>query len=282
MMQTKKIPISVIVLTYNEEINLSGCLASIKWSDDIIIYDSNSTDKTLEIAQEAGCRIYQREFDNYASQRNAALEKVSYKHPWILMLDADERVTSEVVDELQDFLQTNPSEVALARIRRKDMFMGHWLRRSSGYPTWFARIMKIGHVEVKRAINEEYYAKGEVILLKSHLLHYPFNKGVNYWFERHNRYSDMEAIALRQETAQAFHWQEIFSGNPIIRRKTMKQLAYRLPGRPILVFLYLYIVRLGLLDGYAGFSYCTLRSIYEYMIDLKTIEIKRRDKNMSL
>ena len=274
-MQTT-LPISVVILTYNEAVNLPGCLQSVGWSDDIVIYDSQSTDQTSKIAQQAGCRIYQRKFDNYAAQRNAALTEVVYKHEWLLMIDADERTTHEVVSELRKFLQGNHANIALARIRRKDMFMGRWLRHSSGYPTWFARLMKVGHVVVKRAINEEYEADGEVVLLDSHLLHYPFNKGVNYWLERHNRYSDMESVALHNETKDPFYWSQLRSTDPIQKRKAMKQLAYRLPGRPLIVFLYLYIVRMGFLDGYAGFSYCILRSIYEYMIDLKAVELTNR------
>jgi glycosyltransferase involved in cell wall biosynthesis len=276
------LPMSVVILTYNEEKNLPDCLHSLAWSDDIVIYDSYSTDKTTEIAEEAGCRIYRRNFDDYASQRNAALAEVRYKYPWLLMLDADERVTNEVFAELQHFLQTVPSTVALARLRRKDMFMGRWLRRSSGYPTWFARIMKVGHVTVKRAINEEYEADGDVVLLQSHLVHYPFNKGMNYWLERHNRYSEMEAAVLSQESVQPIYWHNLFSKDPILKRKALKHIAYKLPGRPLIVFLYLYVIRSGWLDGYAGFSYCMLRSIYEYLIDLKVTEIGWKRLGMPL
>lgn len=272
--------VSILLLTLNEEVNLPACLESIKWSDDIVVFDSHSTDRTVEIANMAGTKVVERIFDNYAAQRNAALNEVEYKHPWVLMVDADERVTPELRNEIEAVLSKEKSEITLYRIRRKDMFMGKWLRRSSGYPTWFGRLFKVGHVWVEREINEEYHTSGKIGYLQSHFIHYPFNKGVAYWFERHNRYSSMEASSLIQELRVPLELRKIFSSDPIIRRRILKQLAYRMPGRPFLAFCYLYLFRLGILDGRAGLTYCILRSIYEYMIDIKVKELQRREKGL--
>jgi hypothetical protein len=111
-------------------------------------------------------------------------------------------------------------------------------------------------VRVEREINEEYHTDGEIGHLQEHLTHYPFNKGISYWFERHNRYSTMEVEALVQEVSASFCVSELFSRDPVVRRKALKQLAYRLPGRPFIVFAYLYFARLGFLDGRAGLTYC--------------------------
>ena len=273
--------ISVSVLTYNEELNLPACLQSVEGCDDIVIYDSHSTDGTCKIARDYGVRVFQRKFDNYAAQRNAALLEVEYKYPWLLMLDADERVTPELFSELGQRVRPE-SKASLFKVRRKDMFMGRWLKRSSGYPTWFGRVMRPGHVRVEREINEEYHASGEVRYLKEHLLHYPFNKGVSYWYERHNRYSSMEAKALIQESAGPLSPRDFFSSDPGARRKALKQLAYRLPGRPLLVFFYLYFARMGFLDGGPGMTFCTLRSFYEHMIDVKARELKRRASGQAI
>ncbi len=272
--------ISVLILTLNEEINLPGCLESIKWCDDIVIFDSYSTDRTIEIARAAGARVFQRNFDNYANQRNAALTDVEYKYSWLLMLDADERATPELEREIQATIKSGNKKTALYRVRRKDMFWGKWLHRSSGYPTWFGRFFHIGKVHVEREINEEYHTDGEIGHLQEHLSHFPFNKGIAFWMERHNRYSSMESQALLQEIRKPLEFQKVFSSDPTIRRKTLKQMAYRMPCRPFFVFIYLYLIRMGILDGKPGLTYCILRSIYEYMIDVKVKELRRREKGL--
>jgi len=227
------VPYSVLVLTLNEEVNLPGCLDSVSHCDDVVVFDSHSSDKTEAIALERGCRVFKRTFDNYAAQRNAALA-LDFKHDWILMLDADERITPELDAEIHKRLTGNATAgVTLYRLRRRDMFFGRWIKRSSGYPTWFGRLLKKGDVTVQREINEEYYTEGDIGLLDGHLIHYPFNKGVSYWIERHNRYSTMEAKALFEERSKNYRFLDIFlAKDPMLRRKAFKQLAYRMPPPP--------------------------------------------------
>ena len=274
--------ISVLILTLNEEINLEGCLESVKWSDDIVVLDSFSTDRTAEIAEKGGARFVQRAFDNYAAQRNAALSNITYKHPWLLMVDADERIPVELAREMSEAVKQAGVELVLFRMRRKDMFLGRWLRRSSGYPTWFGRLMRIGRVRVEREINEEYHADGQVASLQGHLIHHPFNKGVAYWVERHNRYSSMEARALARELLCPLVVRDCFSPDPVKRRRFLKHLAYRLPGRPLIVFSYLFILRLGFLDGKAGLRFALLRSFYEFLIDVKASELSHREGSLRI
>jgi glycosyltransferase involved in cell wall biosynthesis len=273
--------VSVLILTLNEEINLGDCIDSCAWSDDIVVFDSMSTDRTQEIARSKGARVVERAFDNYASQRNAALTSVAYKHPWVLMVDADEVVPPELAAEVCAVVSHVAGDVALFRMRRKDFFMGRWLRRSSGYPTWFGRLMRVGRVRVEREINEEYLTDGRVEHLQGHLHHYPFNKGVSYWFERHNRYSSMEALAKAELRRHPVPVRKIFSLDPIIRRRALKHLVYRLPLRPAIIFLYLYVVRLGMIDGRAGFYFSSMRAAYELLIDLKATEIRRRQQGVA-
>ncbi|MGA2190456.1 MAG: glycosyltransferase family 2 protein [Steroidobacteraceae bacterium] len=268
--------ISVLILTLNEEINLAACMDSCAWCDDIIVFDSFSGDRTREIAAMKNARFIQRRFDNYAAQRNAALTEVQFKHPWVLMIDADERVPNDLAAEMQRAVANADTDTALFRMRRKDFFLGRWLRRSSGYPTWFGRLMRLGRVRVEREINEEYIADGKVVHLRAHLLHYPFNKGIAHWYERHNVYSSMEAQAKIRSRNAALSPQALLSGDPIERRRVLKRLGYRLPMRPALVFLYLYVVRLGFLDGRAGLTFSRMRASYELLIDLKVLEAERR------
>jgi glycosyltransferase involved in cell wall biosynthesis len=274
--------ISVVILTLNEEANLSECLDSVSWCDDIVVFDSFSSDRTAEIASRHRARFLQRRFDNYAAQRNAALTEIQYKYSWVLMIDADERTPGDLVDEMARAVSTADGEVVLFRMRRKDFFLGRWLRHSSGYPTWFGRLMRLGRVRVEREINEEYIADGKVAYLQSHLHHYPFNRGIAYWYERHNRYSTMEALAKVQNSGVHLSVKSLIGTDPVERRRALKRLAYRLPMRPTLVFFYWYVFRLGFLDGRAGFAFSSMRATYELIIDLKVMEAERHRRGSAV
>jgi hypothetical protein len=163
-----------------------------------------------------------------------------------------------------------------------DMFWGKWIKRSSCYPTWFARLMRPDRNHFIREVNEDVVTDGKTGHLREHLIHLPFNKGIAFWFERHNRYSTMEARALLVEAGKTLPLGDIFAHDPVARRRALKQLAYRMPLRPLLVFCYLYLVRLGFLDGRAGLSFSLMRSMYEFMIDLKVLELRRLEKKLEL
>ena len=149
--------ISVLILTLDEEINLLKCLESIRWSDDIVVLDSYSNDRTTDIAKKFGARVVQRDFDNYASQSNAAVSKGSNDSNWIVVVDADEIVTPELKHEILHAVKSGDPSITMYRVRRKDMFQGKWIKQSSGYPTWFPRVFKNNCVSVEREINEEYF-----------------------------------------------------------------------------------------------------------------------------
>lgn len=267
--------VSILVLTRNEEANIERCLKSVAWADDLVVLDSLSTDGTQKIARDMGARVIERQFDDYATQRNYGLNQIKYKHDWVMMVDADEVVTCGLADEINSVLAKCSDQICLYHVRRKDYYRGKWIKHCHGYPTWFGQLARIGHVTVKRAINEEYHSDGKIAFLKEHLLHYPFSKGLEQWFERHNRYSSMEAKRLIEEKNNTLNLKDIPSNDPVIRRKAMKKLAYRMPARPLLVFLYLYFLRRGFLDGRAGISYSTLRATYEFMINEKIKELYR-------
>tara|TARA_R110001592_G_scaffold255666_5_gene519417 strand:- start:2710 stop:3516 length:807 start_codon:yes stop_codon:yes gene_type:complete len=261
---------SVVILTYNEEKNIEGCINSVKKiCTDIVVLDSFSTDATLIKIKGMGARVIQNEFMGYASQRNFALSQVSYENDWVFMLDADERFSDEMIDELNDLLCHD--NVTMLRCRRKDEFLGKWLKRSSGYPTWFARCFKVGYCTVEREINEEYITRGEVLNLNSHLQHLPFNKGIEEWFARHNQYSTMEAQIILKK-GNKISLKKLFSKDPNIKRSAQKALIYNLPMRPLWVFIIFYFIKLGFLDGKAGFYYCLMKFNYELMISCKVSE----------
>jgi glycosyltransferase involved in cell wall biosynthesis len=267
--------ISVLILTLDEEINISSCIESLNWCNDIVVLDSFSNDKTVEVSKQKGARVFQREFDDYANQRNYGLSEIEYHNSWLLMVDADEVITVELANEMKEAVKSAANNISLYRMRRKDYFLGKWIRRSSGYPTWFGRLMKIGEVSVEREINEEYITAGKVESLQHHLHHYPFNKGFSCWLQKHDRYSSMEAEQKLKENKK-IPFRNILNADPTVRRKCIKQIAYSLPCRPLVMFVALYFIRGGILEGRAGFIFCLLRAYYEFMIDCKYLELKRR------
>jgi glycosyltransferase involved in cell wall biosynthesis len=267
--------ISVLILTYNEEINLPECLKSVSWCDDVVVFDSISTDKTSEIARSAGARVFQRPFDNYSRQREAARTTVPYKYPWVLALDADERVTPELRDEICSLnLASTPN--AAFRMRRKDMFQDKWIRHATLYPSWFLRLYRNDAINYKgRSVHEYPQTTGPVGILGGHLLHFSFNKGLGDWLRKHVAYAEFEARENIAERGQSLRPRDLFSRNPLARRAALKRLSLRLPFRPTLRFLYSYVMRLGILDGRAGLVYCRMIAMYEYFIVLQLRELER-------
>jgi glycosyltransferase involved in cell wall biosynthesis len=277
--------ISILILTLNEERNLPACLESVKWCDDIIVFDSFSTDRTVEIARAVGARVAQRRFDNYGSQREAARVEVAYKYPWVLALDADEVPDQELIDEMMKVTAVPDSPVNAFRMRRKDFFMGNWIKHSTLYPSWFIRLYKPKSIRYEpRSVHEYPTVGGEVGELKGHLKHQSFNKGIADWLRKHVRYAEFEAVEnLRHIRTNNIDWGGLFAvHDPVHTRRTLKSISYRLPFRPTLRFLYMYLFRLGILDGYPGFTYCRLLAIYEYMIVTQLKELKRREQGLQV
>lgn len=272
--------ISVLILTFNEEANIGDCIASLPWRSDVLVLDSGSTDRTTEIAMSLGAKVTMRSFTNYADQRNFGLA-LPMIHDWIVMLDADERLTPALAREIEQRVKFSGEDIAMFRVRRKDMFMGRWLRRSSGYPTWFPRVFRRGCVHVEREVNEVYTPNGVAIQLEGHILHYPFNKGLEWWFERHNKYSTMEARLLAAaKKSSSPKIGRLFARDPELRRAALKRLAYRMPGRPFLIFVYLYLLRLGFLDGLPGYYFACMRLAYETMIDAKAEHTRFQERSV--
>ncbi|GGG94538.1 glycosyltransferase family 2 protein [Silvibacterium dinghuense] len=268
--------ISVLILTRNEEQDLPGCLESVAWSDDVHVFDSVSTDRTGEIAAAHGAHFTQRAFDGYARQRNAALEGLPFKYEWIFILDADERPTPELAVEMQRRVASVSPEVNGYRLRRRDFFMGTWLKHAQISP-FYIRLVRRGRARYMREINEVLEVDGGVGDLTATLDHYPFSKGIRHWIEKHNVYSTMEArvVADGLSRAQASWRVALFAKDFHARRVAQKALFYRMPARPLLKWAYMMFVRRALLDGSAGIAYATLQSIYEYFIVLKTRELER-------
>ena len=270
-----------MILTFDEEQNLPRCLESLKWCDDVVIVDSFSTDRTEHIARDSGARFYQNKFAGFAHQRNYGLREINYKHSWVLMIDADEEVPDTLAKEIMSKVSVCEPETCLFEVRRKDYLLGQWIKRSSGFPTWFQRLARIGRVfGIQSGHGEEYSTDGQIEHLTNCLYHYPFNKGFQSWMEKHNRYSTAEAEQAIQNGASSFEVGGLIRSGS--RRKALKALAYSLPARPAIMFCALYFWRGGILEGRAGFTFCMLRTFYEFMIDCKMRELRRRQHALPL
>lgn len=261
---------SILILTKNEEINLSACLDSVAWCDDVVVLDSLSTDRTREIASASGARFFEREFDDFGSQRNHALDNIPFKYPWVFHLDADERFNEELRLDCEKAMLED--EHSAFFVPNRIIFLGRWIRRSTQYPYPQVRFLKIGEVRFAKAGHGQREDQVERSLgsIRSAYDHYNFSKGIGDWVAKHNHYSDEEA-GLAMVDAGPMPWSHLFKGG-IERKRAMKDLLTRLPFRWVFKFLYLYILRLGFIDGYPGFIYCVLQSYYDFLITIKIRE----------
>jgi glycosyltransferase involved in cell wall biosynthesis len=267
--------ISVLILTRNEQRDLPDCLSSVSWSDDIHVFDSHSTDNTVVIARAAGAHIHTRTFDDYATHRNAALTTIPFKHTWVFILDADERPTPELSREMQQLVLAAPDQIAAFRVRRRDFLFDTWLKHAQISP-FYIRLVRPEHARYTRAINEVLEIDGLVAELSYPLDHYPFSKGIARWVEKHNLYSTMEAelIVRNQGLQNPSFLTALRDPDFHTRRLHQKAIFYRLPGRPLIKWLYMVFLRGAILDGAAGLTYATLQAFYEYLIVLKTKELR--------
>ena len=268
--------ISVLILTCNEEQDLPGCLDSIAWCDDIHILDSGSTDRTVEIARSRGAHVTTRAFEGYARQRNAAMQ-LPFRHPWVLVLDADERPSAALSVEMPRAIAAAAPEIAGFRMRRRDFLWGTWLKHAQLTP-FYIRLLRPDRVHYTRDINEVVEVNGDIGELAGPLDHLAFSKGLANWVAKHNAYSTKEAelLACGDATQQASLRQAFFARNFHERRVAQKAIFYELPARPLIKWLYMMFVRGAVLDGRAGVMYATLHSFYEYLIEVKRRELLRR------
>lgn len=267
--------ISILILTKNEESNILACLKNVSWSDDVHVYDSYSTDQTVTIAKKAGATITQRVFDNWAAHQNWGLKNIPFKYSWVFYIDADERMSPELINEAQKVVMSNSFHSAY-QVQRRDFFMERWLKHVQT-SSLYLRLFRPDKMHYERLVNPISIPDGSVGKISGYLDHFPFSKGIAHWMERHNAYSNLEAqqIINNRVAEKKFNFLKIFSEKDFHRKRFyQKELFYRLPARPLLKFLLLYFLKGGFLDGRAGFTYSILQSIYEYMIVLKTRELE--------
>lgn len=259
----------MVILTYNEEDNLAGCLASCQWCDDVHVLDSGSTDNTLKIAEAANTPVHANAFEDFAQQRNWATDNIDCKHDWVFHLDADERFTPEGVAELKKLLATNPP-VDGFHAPHKMMLAGTWLKRSEGYPVYQARLIHKKRFRYVASGHGQREAPGSQMgTLTEPYLHEAYRRGPEDWLARHNAHSTKEAQAILSGEGLTFKFGDLFSTNRTTRRRALKALTFRFPGRPWLRWLSIIVINRGFLDGKAAFLYANLHRLYDQMTFMK-------------
>ena len=280
--------VSILIMTLNEEMNLPGALESVAWSDDVVVYDSISTDRTQEIAREHGARVIERKFDNFGAHQTWAMKNIDWKHRWVFMLDADERMTPELRTAIEAVARA--WESGEKTIEKKDPVAYYCGRRNYFRGVWIKHAMPPGnnmrfyqptHIAFEREVHQVPVTDGAIGYLSEMFVHYNFSKGLAEWMQRHNKYSSTEAReTMRALAGEPVRLGNLFSADRNTRRLEIKNLAHRLPFRPTLRFLYMYVFKLGFLDGMAGLDYCLLLRMYEWQIVMKVKELKRIERGL--
>ncbi len=277
------VPVSVIVPIRNEAENLPRCLASIDWADEIFVVDSQSTDDSIDIARQHGAQVVQFQFNGtWPKKKNWSLENLPFRNEWIFILDADEVLPSEAEDEFRKAI-ADAGDLAGYWINRRFMFMGKWLRHAY-YPNWNLRLFRhsLGRYEKltetdtqsgDNEVHEHVIVNGPTGRLRCEMDHYAFPT-VEVFVEKHNRYSNWEA-RVSVERRLAGTDVKISSGT-VGRRRRLKQFSQRLPFRPLLRFLYVYLWQKGFLDGRGGYYFARLHAFYEFLSVAKTAELIRK------
>lgn len=276
------LPISVLIPVRNEAANLRACLASVAWSDDVVVVDSGSTDGTAELARAAGARVVDFKWDGrFPKKKNWALAHVPWKHDWIFIIDADERATPALATAMATALRQDRHQGYY--VNRRFWFLDGWLNHCGYYPSWNLRFFRhrLGRYEQvahsaatdsgDNEVHEHVALQGAAGYLPGEMEHYAF-PDIATWVEKHNRYSNWEA-RLQVEAAGAA---PAGLDPGLARKRQLRRIAWALPFRPGLRFAYHYFWRAGFLDGYRGFVFCRLMGWYEFLCATKARELRRQ------
>jgi len=281
-----KAPISALVPMLNEELNITDCLESLQFCDEIWVVDSHSRDRSPEIASALGANVVQFDYiPGGPKKKNWGLANLPFKHPWVLILDCDERIPAELREEIIAAV-ANPGDRAGYYLNRRVYFLGRWLKHC-WYPSWNLRLFQHQRGRYERLesgqlqtgdneVHEHVLLDGPAGYLAHDMLHYDYCS-LHHFCERHNRYSTWEAEhRLRELAGSDDGLPARFWGEPLQRRRWLKRLALRLPGKPLLRFLYTYFWRRGFLDGYPGFLISAYMAVYEFEIGMKMYELRQQ------
>ncbi|OGT39829.1 MAG: hypothetical protein A3E81_01520 [Gammaproteobacteria bacterium RIFCSPHIGHO2_12_FULL_36_30] len=271
----------VVILTYNEEIHIERAIKNVLgFADKIIVLDSYSQDKTVEIAQQLGTEIIFRKFDDYKNQRQFAIDYCKSITEWMFFLDADEYLLEETKSEILKVIKIN--NIFGYYINRRAIFMNRWIKYGGYYPCYLLRLFQPKTAILDEAINEHVTVQGLVGKLKNDFVDHNL-KGITSWTEKHNKYTDLEAEDLRRAKTYRIKSKGLSFKIQVERKKWVRQNIWnRLPllSKPFLYFIYRYFLRFGFMDGKEGLIYHLLQGGWRYfLVDVKYMEMKMKEKN---
>lgn len=284
---SSKISVSVLIPAKNEELNLPACLTSLQRADEVFLVDSQSSDKSIEIAESYGANVVQFNFNGrWPKKKNWSLDNLPFRNEWVLIVDCDERITPELWEEIEQVIKNE--EYTGYYLNRRVFFLGKWIRHGGKYPDWNLRLFKhqkgryenLSTEDIPNTgdneVHEHVILQGKVGYLKHDMLHEDF-RDLYHWLERHNRYSNWEARVylnlLTGKDENGTIGANLF-GDAVQRKRFLKKVWVRLPFKPLLRFVLFYIIQRGFLDGTAGYIYGRLLSQYEYQIGVKLYELR--------
>lgn len=261
------VPVTVIVLTRDEAPNIARCLTSVAWADQVVVVDSGSTDDTIAIARDSGTLVVKQPWLGFARQREFALRMTVLVRDWVYFVDADEWVSSDLAREIEAVMRA-PNCAAFSQ-RFRLVFQGAWIRHAGWYSgSWIVRLVDRRHVHYAGAgAGERAQVDGRVRRLANDIVD-DDQKGIGAWLRKHVHYAELEA-ARRCDSPPLRR--RLVSARPVRRtdsrplaRALLKDVVYpAVPAKPLALFFYMYIVRLGILDGQAGLRFCFFHAWFE-------------------
>jgi len=281
----QKLPICAIILTHNEELNLPACLESLcGWIDQIIVVDSGSSDATLDIVRRFEVQLIQHSFETHARQWLWALQNVPLRHNWILGLDADQRITVGLRDELITLFlnrHTRLDNIDGIYIKRRQIFRGVWIRHGGYYPKYLLKLFQRDKVFIDEQdlMDHHFYVAGRTIKVQHDILEdNKKEQSIAFWIEKHNRYAVLHAHEEFKRRKKQHVWPLDASllGNPDQYVVWLKQQWDRMPlyVRPFMYFFLRYFALLGFLDGKQGFIFHFLQGFwYRLLVDIHLDEL---------
>jgi len=284
-------PLTVIVPAKNEEKNIRDCLRSVEWADQVFVIDSQSTDQTEQIVKEEGREMIQFYYDGgWPKKRNWAIQELPIRNDWILLLDADERVSPELKKDIEWAVQQEDYNGFY--LKWKFIFLGRWMKYSWSHG-WMLRLIRKGKGAYEdlgmrneggwdAEVHENVVVKGKCGRLKG-LLDHDSQENLSFWIKKQNEFSDWNAKRRLQQLKEGIPPHSyLWSGDPGKRRRLLKALFIRMPWKPQLMFIYLYVLKGGFRDGKEGYYFCRLRAMHELNINAKVFELQKQSSDQSL
>ena len=267
-------PVDVVVITHNERLNLPHCLRALRgWTRRVFVVDSGSTDGTRELARDAGARVVEHAWEGYAAQKNWALENLPLEADWVLIVDADEEITPELREHIERVTRATPAEVPENGffINRLTYFLGRPIHHCGYFPSWNLRLFRRGTGRYeRREVHEHVVIDPPVGYIREPMIHHD-RRGLEHFYAKHNRYSTLEARQLcREITGRTRSSEEALLTAQTRHRRWLKRHATRwVPFPSLWRFVYMYIWKLGVLDGRHGLDFCRFIAAYDGMVALK-------------